>query len=298
MEQSNKKVQLKECPICKNQDFSLVLNTADHFLTNEKFDLVKCNQCSLVFTNPIPTRDHLGSYYESSEYLSHKPEQKSLRNFVYRLVRKININRKYRLVSGYQASGSLLEIGIGTGELLNHFNQNGWETTGIEPNESARKYAISNYRLDVFEENKLNALPENSFDVIMLWHVMEHVYDLHERMQQIKRLLKKNGFVFIAVPNLRSPDFKKYKEYWAGLDVPRHLYHFTESSVSNLVNRYSLNIIAKYPMKFDAYYVSLLSEKYLGNRSPYFSALINGFKSNREAKTKNNYSSMIFVISE
>lgn len=298
MEQIKKKVQLKACPVCRNQDISLVLNTTDHFLTHEKFDIVKCNQCELVFTNPIPTKDHLGSYYESNEYLSHKPDHKSLRNFVYQLIRNINIKRKYRLVTNYQTSGNLLEIGIGTGELLNHFNKNGWKTTGIEPNESARKYAVNNYRLDVFEEMKLNKLRENSFDVIMLWHVLEHVYDLHERMQQIKKLLKNKGYIFIAVPNLNSPDFRKYQEYWAGLDVPRHLYHFTERSLTNLLNSYSLQIIDKFPMKFDAYYVSLLSEKYLGNGMSYLSALINGYKSNREARKRNNYSSMIFVVSE
>lgn len=298
MEQEVNKIHLEKCPVCGSKESAIYLRTKDYFLSNEEFDLVQCKNCMLVYTNPIPTPEKLSAYYESNDYLSHKPERKNVMNFIYQSVRNINIRKKYKLVNQYHSLGRVLEVGIGTGELLNYFKQKGWETLGIEPNDYARNYAINNYKLDVYNENKLNEFEENSMNVIMLWHVLEHVSELNERINQLKRLLKKEGNIFIAVPNLDSPDSKKYKDFWAGLDVPRHLYHFTETSLNNIVKQHSLKIIAKYPMKYDAYYVSLLSEKYLGKRFGPVSAIKNGFMSNWQAKKDNNYSSMIFVVSE
>lgn len=289
---------IDHCPICGSSEHDLFLKTKDYFLSKENFNLVKCEQCTLVYTNPIPTPDNLSKYYESNEYLSHKPKQKNLLNYIYKNVRNINIRKKYKLVKQYQPSGKVLEIGTGTGDLLNYFKQKGWETIGVEPNEYARGLAISNYSLDLVEELKGAEIEDNSLDVVMMWHVLEHVSDLNKQMLQIKKLIKKGGSIFIAVPNLNAPDFEHYKDYWAGLDVPRHLYHFTEASLKKLFDKHSLKIESMYPMKFDAYYVSLLSEKYLGNKFPYFAALKNGFRSNLKAKGNNNYSSMIFVVSE
>lgn len=295
MEQKKEKVFRNECPCCKKADFVEFLTTSDYFLTHEKFDLVRCKKCKLVFTNPIPDLSVLPDYYDSPDYLSHQVSKFSLTGIIYNRLRKINLSNKYRLISEYKKTGKILDIGQGTGEFLNFMRNKGWDINGIEPNASAREFAITNYKIPVGDEGELANFSANQFDVITMWHVLEHVVELGERMQQVKKLLKQDGTLIIAVPNLDSPDSQRYKEKWAGLDVPRHLYHFTKQTMAYLLNAFEFEVIEMHPLKLDAYYVSLLSEKYLKNKFPYPKAFINGLKSNLAAKKENNYSSMIFV---
>ena len=298
MEQLKKKIFLKHCPLCDNSDFEPYLSTKDYFLTLEIFELVRCKSCEFVFTNPIPALDDLAAYYDSPDYLSHDVSKKSLVGTVYNSLRETNLRNKFKLISKFKNPGKILDIGQGTGEFLNYMKNRGWDVTGIEPNDSARKFAIDHYQLNVLQEEDINRLPEKSFDVISLWHVMEHVPDLNLRMQQIKDLIAEKGILVIAVPNLDAPDAKKYGEKWAALDVPRHLYHFTRATMNILLEKFGFELINSYPMKLDAFYVSLLSERYLNNKFPYPAAFLNGLKSNMAAGKENNYSSMIFVAKQ
>ena len=294
VEQSKQLIEISNCPVCGQKDFSLYLNTKDFFFTQEEFSLTKCKNCNLVFTNPIP--ENLSKYYETPDYLSHNTGDNGMLGRIYSILRNLNIKRKYNLVNKYNKQGNILDIGCGTGELLRFFKNNDWNTIGIEPNNSARKFTQSKHNITVFEENKLLTLPLGSFDVISMWHVLEHVPDLHNRLSQVSKLLKKDGTIFIALPNLLSPDSVKYKEYWSALDVPRHLYHFTQETFTKLILQHNMKLIHAEPMKFDSYYVSMLSEKYLKNKCHIPKAIKNGFLSNIKAKNKNNYSSMIFVV--
>jgi 2-polyprenyl-3-methyl-5-hydroxy-6-metoxy-1,4-benzoquinol methylase len=295
VEPNKEKVFREYCPSCKGKEFSEFLTTRDYFLTQEEFKLVHCNNCELVFTNPIPLPSDLAAYYDSPDYLSHKVSKFSLTGFIYNQLREINLKGKYKLISKFKKNGKILDIGQGTGEFLNFMQKKGWETKGVEPNESARKFAIKNYNLSVVDEKAIQEISANYFDVISMWHVLEHVVNLRERMQQVAKLLKKDGILVIAVPNLNSPDSQKYKDKWAGLDVPRHLYHFTVKTMDFLLSSSGFEVILLHPLKLDAYYVSMLSEKYLKNSFPYPAALINGFNSNLSARKENNYSSMVFV---
>lgn len=294
VEQNTGLSEILACPICAHDKFSLYLKTKDYFFTQEDFTLSKCDNCNFVFTNPIP--ENISRYYETPDYLSHNTGNNGLLGGLYSTLRNINIKRKYNLVTEYCPKGSILDIGCGTGELLSFFNNKKWNTIGIEPNNSAKKFAKNNHGIKVFDEVKLDSLLPNSFDIISMWHVLEHVPDLHNRLSQISRLLKKGGAIFIALPNLSSPDSLKYKEYWSALDVPRHLYHFTQETFKQLISKHNMQLVHAEPMKFDSYYVSMLSEKYLKNRLYFPTAIINGFLSNKKAKKKNSYSSMIFVV--
>lgn len=298
MKQPNEQLYLEFCPVCESKAFDAYLETRDFFLTKEKFKIVQCQHCGHFFTNPIPELSKLPQYYESPEYFSHASENKSITGEIYKLIRDRNIKNKFQLVNSFKNGNSILDIGQGTGELLHYFKRKGWAVKGIEPNEKARNFAKQHYNIEVFDETFLDKWGQKEFDVITLWHVLEHVYDLENRMTQIQNLLKKDGYLFIAVPNIDSPDSMKYKEMWAGLDVPRHLSHFTKSSIKYLLNKHDFEIVDMYPMRFDAYYVSLLSEKYLNNKWAYFSAMLNGFQSNQKAKKTNNFSSMIFVAKQ
>lgn len=289
--------QLTTCPLCGNNRLPDKYEIKDHFFTGESFLICECSSCGFLFTNPRPISENLHSYYESPAYFSHRNTRKSIAGLFYHLIRRIAIRNKHKIISRYKKCGAILDIGCGTGELLNYFKNKGWKASGIEPAFEPRKFAIENYGLEIFEESSLDYIPEKSFDVITLWHVLEHVPNLHNRILQIKRLLKDDGVILFALPNHESYDARHYKEFWAAWDVPRHLYHFSKNTFTRLMNNHDLKIIDILPMKFDSYYVSLLSEKFKKSPASPFKAFIFGFMSNIAARQNgNNYSSQIYVI--
>lgn len=287
---------LKNCPACNSGNHHDYLNCKDHFLSGETFTIQECKDCGLLFTNPRPEADKLGSYYQSTEYISHSNSRKGLFNGIYQLVRKYTLSKKYSMIRELTQGRSIMDIGCATGEFLAMMKKNGWEVLGIEPDEKTRKQAEKLHSLPVFPEAHLNSLKDSSFDVISMWHVLEHVSDLRARMNDVQRLLKPGGILIIAVPNPESWDAHYYKTYWAAYDVPRHLYHFTKKSMDNLLSHFSFSVKKIVPMKFDSYYVSLLSEKYKGQKMKWISGLWNGYWSNCKARGKNNHSSLIFVV--
>ncbi len=289
--------KLEQCIICGNKEFSEYLKGTDYFLTQEKFTIVKCNKCDFIFVNPRPDVQEIGKYYKSEEYISHSNNKNGLLNKVYHIIRKRNHGKKYELISNFKSNGKLLDIGCATGEFLNYVKKNNWETVGIEPDSDAREFAKTAYNLNVQPEVYLNELKSESFDIITMWHVLEHVHELKERLEQIQRLLVKNGVAIIAVPNAACYDSKIYSEYWAGYDLPRHIYHFTQETIIKLFERHNFKFEKRVPMKYDAYYISMLSEKYKSGSKNLVKAFFNGYKSNLWAKRNNdNFSSLIYVF--
>ena len=287
---------LKNCPICGSELFEPFISGKDYFLTGEAFGIVKCRSCGFRFTNPRPEASNLGKYYESTDYISHSNTQKGLFASVYQLVRKYTLGRKLSLIRRFQKNGEILDIGCATGQFLNFVKQNGWKTTGIEPDDKTRQKAISEYGLQVFPEENLDTFQKASFEIITLWHVLEHVSELNERMAQLKFLLKPSGTLFIAVPNCNSFDAKIYGEFWAGYDLPRHLYHFTKADMKLLAEKFGFKIVKILPMKFDSFYVSLLSEKYKSGKMRWLPAFWNGLLSNLKSMPVNGHSSLIYVL--
>lgn len=285
----------ERCPLCDGTDLKEYLRTKDYFLSGEEFTLIKCNQCQLIFTTPFPAENELAGYYKSEQYYSHKTDQKSFTKTIYHFARRINIKSKYRLVNKLIHPGKVLEFGSGSGELLYYFKKKGWNVTGIEPDKTSREFAKHEYDLNIVSENTPETIVNNSFDLVMLWHVLEHVYNLNEKVLEINKLLKNNGLLVLAVPNIESFDARKYGAQWAAIDVPRHLYHFTKHSLTFLLNKHGFSIREILPMKLDAFYVSLLSERYRHSKLSWFSASLNGLRSNLRGSIDKNYSSMIFV---
>jgi len=287
---------LQNCPVCGSEIFDPFISGKDFFLTGESFQIVKCRNCGFRFTNPRPEAGELGKYYESSEYISHSDNRQGLFAAAYQQVRKYTLGQKYALIKKFHSNGEILDIGCATGQFLNFLSKHGWKTTGIEPDEKTRERAISEFGLQVFPEEQLYVLRKSSFDVITMWHVLEHVSGLNDRLDQIRNLLKPDGTFIVAVPNSNSYDAKKYGIYWAGYDLPRHLYHFTKEDIKTLMEKYGFEIVKMYPMRFDAFYVSLLSEKYKTGKMRWLPALWNGFWSNVKASQKIGHSSLIYVI--
>jgi predicted SAM-dependent methyltransferase len=285
------------CQICGSNFLHKKLVVRDHFLTNEEFELIECQNCGLIFTHPVPDRKELSRYYQSDEYISHNASRENFLSFIYRQIRNYSYKSKFKLIKNYSNKGNALDIGSGTGEFLNFLRSKYFDVTGIEPDSTARIFAIEKYNLDVFEERQLERFKNNSFDLITMWHVLEHVNDLNARIQIVKELLKISGTIFIAVPNPNSYDAKYYKEFWAAWDVPRHLFHFSKESLEKLLNKFDLKIVNVKPLIFDAFYISLLSEKYKSKKVKYFKSFITGLTSNRQARVKNlGYSSQIYIV--
>lgn len=287
---------LNACLVCDNESFTTFLNCPDHFLTQETFRICKCDKCGFLFTNPRPASGELPAYYQSAEYISHSNSRQGLQNILYQWVRKYTLGRKYDLIKNYKPGGRILDIGCATGEFLNYFKNRQWETFGIEPDEQARKMGISNYALEIEDEEYLHKLPDASFDIITMWHVLEHVPLLNERIAQLQRLLSPNGILFIAVPNPDSQDAKLYGSFWAAYDVPRHLYHFTRVTIKILFSKHAFELVQEIPMKFDSFYVSMLSEKYMHVKNRFFNGILSGIVSNSSARRSGEYSSLIYVF--
>ncbi|MDA0193697.1 MAG: class I SAM-dependent methyltransferase [Bacteroidetes bacterium] len=291
--------KLKECPVCKHEEFSNFLICSDHLLTDESFAIVQCANCGLKFTNPRPTPDNIDRYYQSNEYASHQSKSLTLTDHIYNLVRKFTLKKKLGLVNSVaEQRGNLLDVGCGTGLFLKTCKAGGWETTGVETNVKARTIAISNNCGEI-HDHVANLQGKMKFRIITLWHVLEHLHDLNGSMELFRRLLKKDGKLIIAVPNSNSWDCHHYGDMWGAYDVPRHLYHFNQLTINYLAKQCKFRVQHVVPMKLDAFYVSLLSEKYLHGSNRFIRAIKSGLKSNQWAKrNQNNYSSLIYILSK
>jgi 2-polyprenyl-3-methyl-5-hydroxy-6-metoxy-1,4-benzoquinol methylase len=252
------------CPVCNGNDFSPFLSCTDFFVSGEQFSIKQCNSCGFKITEEIEDEENIGRYYQSEKYISHSNTTKGVVNSVYHRVRKYMLGRKRRLVEKAAATqnGNLLDVGTGTGFFLNEMREYGWRVTGIEKSDDARKFAKSEFNLDNLPTEELFKLKEKSYDVVSLWHVLEHIHRLDENMETFARILKDDGKLVIAVPNHNSYDAKHYKQFWAAYDVPRHIWHFAPAQIKQFGKKHGFKLVSLHTMPFDSFYVSMLSEKY------------------------------------
>ncbi len=270
------------------------LTVKDYSVSQETFDLVYDQQLDMLITTPQPSLENLGKYYESVDYISHTDSKRSLFEKAYHFVKGIALKNKLNLINSLQLDkGSILDIGAGTGDFLSVAKENGWHTIGVEPSEKAKAIAKKKGVSFVAETSELG---DHSFDVISMWHVLEHVPNLENQIKELKRLLKPNGTLIIAVPNFKSFDAKHYGKFWAAYDVPIHFWHFSKTAVKMLFEKETMKLVKVLPMKFDSFYVSLLSEKYKTGKMNYVKAFFIGLRSNFKAKQNLEYSSHIYIL--
>ncbi len=287
------------CPVCSSPNIAPKLISTDHTVSGESFEIWQCNDCSLRFTQNIPEAEEIGKYYQSENYISHTATNKGIINWLYLRVRQITLLGKRKLIERFTGikKGDLLDIGAGTGAFVHYMSTAGWRVEGLEPDDGAIKRAAATYGIRLKPSSELFNINENSFDVITLWHVLEHVHGLHGYIQQIKKLCRTSGKIFIAVPNYTSFDAHYYDQSWAAYDVPRHLYHFSPQAMEKLLTLHGCSIQRIEPMWFDSYYVSMLSEKYKTGSSNIIKGGWRGFRSNyRALKDKKMASSLIYVV--
>ncbi len=289
--------EIVNCPACKNTNFKTHLVCKDYTVSQSNFTLVKCQGCDFVFTNPRPEDQKLGDYYKSEDYISHSNTSKGVISKLYKVVRNYTLKGKLKLIQKHVSRGTILDYGCGTGMFLKVCQDAGWKAFGMEPDEGARKIALE-MGLNVFsDKDRVKTYTNNqTFDIITLWHVLEHVTDLEQTLTFFKESLNDSGALIIAVPNHTSYDAQHFKECWAAYDVPRHLYHFEEKTIKELLKPYGFSLKETHPMKFDSFYVSMLSTKYQSGSINYVKAFLTGLKSNLKAKQAKDYSSVIYVF--
>lgn len=293
------RIHYSHCPVCDADDLQFVFEVKDYTVSGDLFAVWQCNSCGLRFTQNVPDQDHIFPFYQSEDYISHTNTSKGLINGLYQKVRTITMKQKASLVKRYTNidSGNLLDIGCGTGNFLQAMKQGGWSVTGLEPDAGAREVAHKMHGLETLPSHEIFNLKNNHFNAITMWHVLEHVHELHPYIDQIKNLLTQNGKLFIAVPNYTSKDAQMYQEYWAAYDVPRHLYHFSPQAMQVLMRKHGLKISHYLPMWFDSFYIGLLSSKYKNGKPSLPAAALHGLASNIHALGNvKSCSSVIYVI--
>lgn len=270
------------------------LAVKDYSVSQETFDLYYDETLDMLITHPQPSLENLGKYYESEDYISHTDNKRSLFEKLYHFIKSIALKNKLNLINSLQPQkGKILDIGAGTGEFLSVAKNDGWQTIGVEPSERAKSIA-KNKGVSFVEET--GELESHSFDVISMWHVLEHVPDLDKQIKELKRLLKPSGTLIIAVPNFKSFDANHYGKFWAAFDVPIHFWHFSKTAIQLLFEKEEMKLEKILPMKFDSFYVSLLSEKYKSGKMNFVKAFFVGLQSNWKAKGNFEYSSHIYIL--
>lgn len=292
-------INYTSCPACESNEITYQFTTKDYSISQQEFDIWLCNECTLQFTQNVPSQEDIAPFYKSEEYISHSDTKKGVINNLYHRVRSIMLKRKFNLVNRFAKASTLLDYGCGTGYFPAYVKAQGKSVKAIEIDPDARAYAQNRWGLDVYEPSALSdgTFASHSFSVISLWHVMEHLYKPETYLQRFHQLLHNDGTLIIAVPNYTSTDAQHYGEKWAAYDVPRHLWHFSPKSLVRFAFKHGFELLTKEKMPFDSFYVSLLSEKYKRGKSAMLPGFFNGFKSfNKASKDLDLCSSVIYVF--
>ncbi len=294
-------INYTHCPICNATTITPQLTTIDYTVSKKSFAVWHCNNCTARFTQGVPEQNAIGEYYQSENYISHSNTKKGFVNTLYHWVRANTLNKKKQLLINEVGvlKGDVLDIGCGTGAFLHTMKKAGWGITGLEPDASARKSAATLYDVQPLSSEKIYDLLPSTYHAITMWHVLEHVHELHSYLNQLHKILTPKGKLFIAVPNYTSKDAKIYDKYWAAYDVPRHLYHFSPKAMKQLLSSHNFTLTKLKPMWYDSFYVSMLSEKYKSGKGNFLKAFWNGLLSNINAIGHfDNCSSVIYVVSK
>ena len=293
------KLHISACPLCGGERLYEFLVCKDHYASGETFSLLECPDCGFRLTQDFPVETEIGRYYETPDYISHSDTHKGLMNRVYHWVRGYMLQSKARLVEqvSRRKAGRLLDIGTGTGYFPHTLQQRGWQVDAVEKSSQARAFAQEHFGLHVQDDTQVGSYGNRVFDVITMWHVLEHVERQDQEWQILHRQLKDDGTLIIAVPNCSGADAQRYGAFWAAYDVPRHLWHFTPSTLQRAAEKHGFQLVERHPMPFDGFYVSMLSEKYRGNSLYFLKGMWTGFLAWCAALgNKDRSSSMIYVL--
>jgi len=251
--------ELKECPICGSKNFDFLYMGRDKLLgISGNFSLFKCKNCELIFLNPQPNYQELEKYYSNEKYYSLKKiDTTSKKLKIKLLLYKTYFNEENKtqimrlllsplkfIIRGtlLKKNTKLLDIGGGSGQFLYEMRELGMNVCGIEPGdfdkESNTKYKLNIKNVDLIKAK----YPEDSFDLITMNHVLEHVNNPNETVMEIKKVLRKDGTLIIGIPNTNSLARKIFGKNWLAYDVPRHLFNYSGKNLNPLLEKNGFRI--------------------------------------------------------
>lgn len=287
---------IQTCPICNSNQITFLFNCQDKVSSGELFAISECKTCTIRFTSSRPTEKESGIYYQSDQYVSHTDDKGGLILMLYRKIRAINLNWKVNIINKLlPTKGKLLDYGCGLGSFLNHAHKDGWKTTGMDISQEARTIVKKRFGIEVLPNENLIKSHHDPYHIITLWHVLEHVYPIHETIEAFSKNLEANGYILLALPNHLSHDAKKYKQWWDAYDVPRHIWHFNKKSIDILMSGHGFKHVKTLPMKYDGYYVSIRSEMHLGSKFYFIKGMFTGVLSHLKALKTKEYSSQLYI---
>jgi len=289
--------KLISCPACGETKLLAFLAAKDYTVSKERFEITRCDACQLLFTNPRPSATEASPYYKSENYISHSDTQEGIINKLYHIVRNFTLKQKTRWIEKEKRGNlELLDIGCGNGHFLHACQKAGWKISGMELDPVTASRAESMLGIDIY--SSIKNIPKNEkFDLISLWHVLEHVYELDEYFKFFASRIAQNGVLILALPDAASFDARYFKEYWAAYDVPRHIYHFEPNTITFLAKKYGFTLKSTRGQIFDSFYISLLSHQYKTGNKKIISSFIIGLWSNISAYVgKGNYSSNLYIF--
>ena len=281
----------------KTKKLTKYISCKDHCVSGEFFCLYYDSDLQMLITSPAPKESEADRYYKGQVYQPHSHQQRTLFQKTYSLVRRFSIQQKLRKISKFIDNNKrILDVGAGLGDFVHAADRKGWNCKGVEINSDAVQAANSKGKQFIFPMSYLNQIKAHSLSVITLWHVLEHLPEFELKIQTFKSLLSQEGRLVVAAPNFRSYDAKYFKNCWAAYDPPRHLWHFSQKSISLIFDKFDMEVESVSPMLFDAFYVSLLSTKYQSGKMRILKAFFVALLSNLKAFYTGEYSSIIYVI--
>ncbi len=233
------------CKVCGSKNEAFFFRCRDVEFRFKKIDFSKCQNCGTVFVRPQPTPKQLAPYYDKEYY--NKPS----------ILLTIVQSLRPRFFGGLK-QGKLLDVGCGSGHFLKAMQKNGWHCTGTEVSDSSKPFLekLRQQKIDIRYGKLLDiSFPSESFDLVTFWHVVEHLPNPSDEIRYVRRLLKKNGRLFVAVPNIDSVSFALFGCNWFHLDAPRHLNHFSPKTLSLLLekNGFSVKRVMHFSFEFNPF---------------------------------------------
>ena len=228
-----------DCELCGSSQSEALFALPDKYCTSTlEFPVVKCARCGLVYVNPRPTEQAIVHFYPD-EYFHFYVFQSKQTDLLIERVEK----RRLRDIARFRSVGTILDVGCGNGRFLSAARMEGWQTLGIEVSSLAAGFARDHYGLEVLESGLLDSgLPSGHFDVVSMWGVIEHLHHPKAAVREVARLLKPGGLFVVLAPNIASTQFRTFGSRWHLLDVPRHLYHFSNATLSRMAGDEGLGL--------------------------------------------------------
>lgn len=230
------------CSICNHNKYTHYLNVINNESIEEPYELVKCNKCTFIYLNPRLNSSDISAYYNTD----YNPFQKL--SFIYRQIQNYIFRWKRYIIESDIKEGNLLDIGSGNNSFTKYMTTNNWFADSYD------NYSSSSI-------SDLSKIDDNYYDVITLWHSLEHIYNLHDTISSIKRILKKNGMLYIACPNIDSIDSKLLGNNWIAYDPPRHIYHFSYNTMEQFLDKSNITIVRHHRMIQDLFFNVLKTKK-------------------------------------